>query len=135
MTVRGNRISRAAFSGVRGKAASNLQAINNIINDVGDVAVYSEFGFEGAVIANNTIDGAALGVAVVNFNEGGRLAVVQGNLIRNLKSKRPGGTTPKDGARRHRHHGRGRRCRHRQRDRERAGYRHQARLGRNICAT
>ena len=31
-----------------------------------------------------------------NFNEGGRLAVVQGNLIRNLKAKRPIGTAPDD---------------------------------------
>jgi uncharacterized secreted repeat protein (TIGR03808 family) len=48
------------------------------------------------VIANNTVDGAALGIVVCNFNEGGRLAVVQGNLIRNLKPKRPIGTAPDD---------------------------------------
>ena len=82
--VRGNRISRAAFSAVRGNAASNLQIAGNTATEVGEVALYSEFGFEGTVISNNTIDGAALGVSVTNFNEGGRLAVVQGNLIRNL---------------------------------------------------
>jgi uncharacterized secreted repeat protein (TIGR03808 family) len=98
VTVRGNRINRAAFSGVRGNAASNLQIISNNVNDVGDVALYSEFGFEGAVIANNTVVGAALGIAVVNFSEGGRLAVVQGNLIRNLTRKRPAGTLPNDGS-------------------------------------
>jgi len=96
--VRGNRIARAAFSAVRGNAASNIQIAGNTVTDVGEVAIYSEFGFEGAVIANNTVDGAALGIAVVNFNEGGRLAVVQGNLIRNLKNKRPAGTDPNDGA-------------------------------------
>ena len=96
--VRGNRISRAAFSAVRGNAASNLQVTSNTATDIGEVAIYSEFGFEGAVIANNTVDGAALGISVVNFNEGGRLAVVQGNLIRNLKPKRPAGTDPGDGA-------------------------------------
>jgi uncharacterized secreted repeat protein (TIGR03808 family) len=94
--VRGNRIGRAAFSAVRGNAASNIQIIGNTATDVGEVAIYSEFGFQGAVIANNTIDGAALGISVTNFNEGGRLAVVQGNLIRNLKSKRPAGTDPGD---------------------------------------
>jgi uncharacterized secreted repeat protein (TIGR03808 family) len=36
------------------------------------------------VIANNLVDQAAMGVSVTNFKEGGRLAVVQGNLIRNL---------------------------------------------------
>ena len=96
--VRGNRISRAAFTGVRGNAASNLQVTGNTIGDVGEVAIYSEFGFEGVVIANNTVDGAALGISVTNFNEGGRLAVVQGNLIRNLKNKRPAGTDPNDAA-------------------------------------
>ena len=50
------------------------------------------------MIANNTVDGAALGISVTNFNEGGRLAVVQGNLIRNLKAKRPAGTDPNDAA-------------------------------------
>src|SRR6185437_14140543 len=46
----------------------------------------------------NTVDGAAIGIAVTNFNEGGRLAVVQGNMIRNLLPKRPAGTDPNDGA-------------------------------------
>jgi uncharacterized secreted repeat protein (TIGR03808 family) len=81
---------------VRGNAASNLQVTGNTIGTAGEVAIYSEFGFEGVVIANNTVDGAALGISVTNFNEGGRLAVVQGNLIRNLKDKRPAGTDPND---------------------------------------
>jgi uncharacterized secreted repeat protein (TIGR03808 family) len=88
VTVRGNRINRVAGCGVRGSAASNLQVTNNLVSDVGDVAINCEFGFEGAVIANNTVTGAAIGVAVLNFDQGGRLAVVQGNLIRNLKSDR-----------------------------------------------
>jgi uncharacterized secreted repeat protein (TIGR03808 family) len=84
VTVRGNRIRGAAFSAVRGNAASNLQVIANTCSGLGEVAIYAEFGFEGVVIANNTVDGAAVGVSVTNFNEGGRLAVVQGNMIRNL---------------------------------------------------
>ena len=50
------------------------------------------------MIANNTVDGAAVGVSVCNFNEGGRIAVVQGNIIRNLLPKRPIGTAPDDDA-------------------------------------
>jgi uncharacterized secreted repeat protein (TIGR03808 family) len=95
--VRGNRISRAAYSAVRGNAASNIQITGNTATDLGEVAIYSEFGFEGAIIASNTVDGAALGIVACNFNEGGRLAVVQGNMIRNLKPKRPIGTAPDDG--------------------------------------
>ena len=39
-----------------------------------------------------------IGVAITNFNEGGRLAIVQGNLVRNLRARRPAGTDPNDGA-------------------------------------
>jgi uncharacterized secreted repeat protein (TIGR03808 family) len=96
--VRGNRIRHCAFSAVRGNTASNIQIEGNTISDAGEVALYAEFGFEGAIIANNNVDGAAIGVSVTNFNEGGRLAVVQGNIIRNLKPKRPPGTDPGDSA-------------------------------------
>jgi uncharacterized secreted repeat protein (TIGR03808 family) len=92
--VRGNRIRNAAFSAVRGNTASNLQILGNTCTGLGEVALYAEFGFEGAVIANNIVDGAAIGVSVTNFNQGGRLAVVQGNLIRNLVARRPAGTDP-----------------------------------------
>ena len=85
--VSDNRIKNCAFSAVRGNAASNLQVRGNSASSLGEVAIYSEFDFEGAVIANNTIDGAALGVSVTNFNHGGRLAIVQGNLIRNLVTR------------------------------------------------
>jgi uncharacterized secreted repeat protein (TIGR03808 family) len=82
--VSGNRISDCAYTAVRGNAASNIQIIANSCERLGEVAIYSEFGFEGALIANNMIDIAATGISVTNFNEGGRLAVIQGNLIRNL---------------------------------------------------
>jgi uncharacterized secreted repeat protein (TIGR03808 family) len=94
--VRGNRIKDCAYTAVRGNAASNIQIEGNSIVGVREVALYAEFGFEGAVIANNTVDGAGIGVSVTNFNEGGRLAVVQGNLIRNLLPKLPAGNDPGD---------------------------------------
>jgi uncharacterized secreted repeat protein (TIGR03808 family) len=96
--VSGNRISDCDYSAVRGNSASNIQITGNSVSGVREVALYSEFAFEGAVIANNTVDGAAVGVSVCNFNEGGRLAVVQGNIIRNLLPKRPIGTAPDDDA-------------------------------------
>ena len=96
--VRNNRIRNCDYSAVRGNSASNIQITGNSVTDVREVALYSEFSFEGAVIANNTVDGAAFGVSVCNFNEGGRLAVVQGNIIRNLIAKRPIGTAPDDDA-------------------------------------
>jgi uncharacterized secreted repeat protein (TIGR03808 family) len=96
--VRGNRIHACAFSGVRGNSASNIHIEGNSITDAREVAIYSEFAFEGAVISANSVDGAAIGIAVTNFNDGGRLATVQGNIIRNLKPQRPAGTDPGDAA-------------------------------------
>lgn len=87
--VRGNRIRNAAFSAVRGNKASNLQILGNTCSGLGEVALFAEFGSQGAVIANNIVDGAAIGVAVANFDRDGRLAVVQGNVIRNLRAERP----------------------------------------------
>jgi uncharacterized secreted repeat protein (TIGR03808 family) len=82
--INGNRIADCAFSAIRSNAGSNCQMIGNSCARLGEVALYAEFAFEGAVIANNLVDKAAIGISVTNFNEGGRLAVVQGNLIRNL---------------------------------------------------
>ncbi|HXD13290.1 MAG TPA: TIGR03808 family TAT-translocated repetitive protein, partial [Xanthobacteraceae bacterium] len=47
--VRGNRIRNAAFSAVRGNKASNLQITGNTCTGLGEVALYAEFGFEGAL--------------------------------------------------------------------------------------
>lgn len=89
--VRGNRIDKTAFSAIRGNSANNIQITGNTCTRLGEVAIYSEFSFEGAVIANNTVDGAAAGISVTNFDVGGRLATVTGNLLRNLTVDRPGG--------------------------------------------
>jgi uncharacterized secreted repeat protein (TIGR03808 family) len=94
--VRGNRIRDCDYSGVRGNSANNIQILGNSISTVREVAIYSEFSFEAAVVASNTIDGAALGVSVCNFNEGGRIAAVNGNIVRNLLPNRPPGSA--DGA-------------------------------------
>jgi uncharacterized secreted repeat protein (TIGR03808 family) len=82
--VSGNRIVDCAYSAIRSNSGSNCQMLGNSCMGLGEVALYAEFSFEGAVIANNLVDKAATGIAVTNFNKGGRLAVVQGNLVRNL---------------------------------------------------
>jgi uncharacterized secreted repeat protein (TIGR03808 family) len=82
--VTGNRIADCAYSAIRGNAASDIQMVANSCTRAGEVALYAEFGFQGALIANNLVDSAATGVSVTNFNDGGRLAVVQGNMLRNL---------------------------------------------------
>ena len=88
--VRGNHIRNAAFSAIRGNSASNIQIVGNSCGGLDEVAIFSEFGFQGAVVADNIIDGAESGIAIANFNEGGRLATVRGNIVRNLRTQRPG---------------------------------------------
>lgn len=85
--VTGNRISDCAYTAIRANAASNVQMVANNCARLGEVALYAEFGFEGALISGNVVVDAASGISITNFNEGGRLAVVQGNLIRNLKRR------------------------------------------------
>jgi len=82
--ITGNRISDCAYSAIRGNSSSDIQMIANSCARLGEVALYAEFAFQGALIASNLVDTAATGISVTNFNEGGRLAVVQSNILRNL---------------------------------------------------
>lgn len=93
--VRNNIIRRAGFSAIRGNAAANIQIIGNNCASLKETALYSEFDFEGAVVANNVVDTAENGISVTNFNNGGRLATVHGNLIRNIGVQRAD-TAPED---------------------------------------
>jgi uncharacterized secreted repeat protein (TIGR03808 family) len=91
VTVRGNTIRNAAFTAVRGNAASRIKIIGNTCFALGEVAIYSEFEFEDATIADNLIDVAAVGIAVTNMDRGGHGAVVRNNTIRNMVNERPQG--------------------------------------------
>jgi uncharacterized secreted repeat protein (TIGR03808 family) len=94
--VRNNMIRRAAFSAIRGNGASNIQIIGNNCAELKETAMYAEFDFEGAVVADNVIDTAENGIAITNFNNGGRFATVHGNLLRNIGVRRP--DNPPEGA-------------------------------------
>ncbi|MFD1327526.1 TIGR03808 family TAT-translocated repetitive protein [Mycoplana ramosa] len=87
--VTNNHLSDCAFSAIRANAGSNVQIAGNTCLDCGETAIYSEFGFQGAIVNGNLIDGAANGILIVNFNEGGRLAAVTGNVVRNLRLEGP----------------------------------------------
>lgn len=87
--ISSNIVSDCAFSAIRANSGSNVQIIGNSCLRSGETALYAEFAFEGAAIANNVIDGAANGISVVNFNEGGRLATCSGNIVRNLSTTGP----------------------------------------------
>jgi uncharacterized secreted repeat protein (TIGR03808 family) len=87
--ITNNHISSCAFSAIRANAGSNVQITGNTCLESGETAIYSEFGFTGAIVNGNLIDGAANGILIVNFDEGGRLATVSGNVVRNLKLEGP----------------------------------------------
>lgn len=82
--VRGNTIRRAAFSAVRGNAASNFQVIGNNCTGLGETAMYAEFDYENATFLDNVIDDAANGISVTNFDVGGHGGRVAGNHVRNI---------------------------------------------------
>ncbi|RWM05287.1 TIGR03808 family TAT-translocated repetitive protein [Mesorhizobium sp.] len=87
--ISGNVVSDCAFSAVRANSSSNLQITGNTCSRSGETGIYSEFSFEGAILSNNLVDGAANGISIVNFNEGGRMAVCSNNIVRNLSTVGP----------------------------------------------
>jgi uncharacterized secreted repeat protein (TIGR03808 family) len=86
-----NIIRSAAFSAIRYNASSDAVISANNCFDIGETAIYVEFGFEGAVVSSNLVDGASTGVSITNFDRGGRLAAVTGNVVRNVVRPLPQG--------------------------------------------
>lgn len=87
--VANNVVSDCAFTAIRANSASDVQIIGNNCTASGETAIYSEFAFEGSIIANNIVNGAANGISIVNFDSGGRLGTCTGNIVRNLSVKGP----------------------------------------------
>jgi uncharacterized secreted repeat protein (TIGR03808 family) len=87
--VSDNHISDCAFTAIRANSGSDIQITGNQCLRSGETAIYVEFEFQGAVVSSNMIDGAANGISIANFDEGGRLASVTGNVVRNLTLKGP----------------------------------------------
>ncbi|MDB5622102.1 MAG: hypothetical protein JWR39_665 [Devosia sp.] len=87
LIVSGNQISNCAFSAIRLNTASDTQISGNTCTHSGETAIYSEFAFSGSVIANNLVDGAAGGISMTNWDNGGRLAVCSGNIVRNIAAR------------------------------------------------
>lgn len=83
--IASNHIEGCAFTAVRLNTTKNTQITGNTCLNSGEVAIFSEFGFSGSVIANNIVDGAATGISMTNMNEGGQIAVCTGNIVRNIQ--------------------------------------------------
>ncbi|SMQ60848.1 twin-arg-translocated uncharacterized repeat-containing protein [Devosia lucknowensis] len=82
--VADNHIADCAFTAVRLNTTRNTQVSGNQCLNSGEVAIFSEFGFSGSVIANNIVDGAAGGISITNMDSGGEVAVCNGNIVRNI---------------------------------------------------
>ncbi len=80
--VADNVIRNCSFSAVRNNAGDGVQIVANNCAELGEVGLFTEFGFEGCVIANNLVEKAATGIVSTNFNEKGRLSVISGNIVR-----------------------------------------------------
>ncbi len=87
VVIANNQIDKSYYSGIRVFSSDNSQITGNQITRSGEVALYVEFAFEGAIVSDNLIDDAAYGIAFANmFEYGGRLSVCSGNLVRNLRN-------------------------------------------------
>ena len=83
--VADNRVDRCAFSALRCFSSDALALSGNILTRSGEMALYVEFASEGAIVANNLIDGGNGGISFANFAEhGGRLGICAGNIVRNI---------------------------------------------------
>jgi uncharacterized secreted repeat protein (TIGR03808 family) len=96
VTISDNHLRRCAFSAIRVNAGNDTVISGNTCVESGEVAIFSEFGFSGSVIADNIVDSAAQGISMTNFDSGGRLATCTGNIVRNIAptSKVNPDTTP-----------------------------------------
>jgi len=83
--VSNNDISACAFSAVRANASQNFSVTDNRCTDLGETAIYAEFGYRNAMISRNRINGATNGISAVNADHGGRGAMISANTIRNIR--------------------------------------------------
>lgn len=94
--VTDNVIKGCALSAIRANMCTDTVVTGNSCHAIGETAIYLEAILggitnlapgHGGVVTGNLVDDAATGVTLANFNFGGRLGVVQGNLLRNLTLK------------------------------------------------
>ena len=87
--VGGNQIADCAFTAIRANSADTVQIVGNRCRGAGEIGILGEFSLSGALIANNVIEKAATGISLSSFREGGRMAVVSGNIVRDLTGSGP----------------------------------------------
>ncbi|HEV7326417.1 MAG TPA: TIGR03808 family TAT-translocated repetitive protein [Bosea sp. (in: a-proteobacteria)] len=83
--IEGNSLRDCALTFIRNNSGSAVQILGNQGRRCGETALYSEFAFEGAIIAGNLVEDCAQGANITNLDHGGRLAVFANNIIRNAQ--------------------------------------------------
>lgn len=82
-TLRDNRIDRVGGAGIRLSSASSVRIADNDLHAIDGPAIVADAASFGTSVSGNTIDGAALGIALLG-NGGERLSLVEGNTVRNM---------------------------------------------------
>lgn len=85
VVIEGNSLRDCALTFIRNNSGSGVQILGNQGRRCGEVGLYSEFAFEGAVIANNLVEDCAQGANLTNLDHGGRLSVFANNIVRNAQ--------------------------------------------------
>jgi uncharacterized secreted repeat protein (TIGR03808 family) len=80
--VEGNSFRDCALTFIRNNSGPAVQMLGNNGRRCGETALYAEFAFEGAIISNNLVEDCAMGIAITNLDQGGRLAVCANNIVR-----------------------------------------------------
>lgn len=83
--IEGNTLRDCALTFIRNNSGSGVQIIGNQGRRCGEVGLYSEFAFEGAIITGNLVEDCAQGANITNLDHGGRLSVFANNIIRNAQ--------------------------------------------------
>jgi len=85
VVIEGNSLRDCALTFIRNNSGSAVQILGNQGRRCGETGLYSEFAFEGAIIANNLVEDCAQGANITNLDHGGRLSVFANNIIRNAQ--------------------------------------------------
>lgn len=84
VVIEANRISDCASAALAVESAADAQITGNQCRSSGGTAIRIADAAEGAMIANNMVDGAVAGLALTGTDGDGRLAAVSGNMVRNV---------------------------------------------------
>lgn len=83
--IEGNSLRDCALTFIRNNSGSGVQILGNQGRRCGEVGLYSEFAFEGAIISGNLVEDCAQGANITNLDHGGRLSVFANNIVRNAQ--------------------------------------------------